>query len=150
MITTIKHFKDAEQSIYYQDLISARQDLEELENLLVTMDDTAIKFNWALYCSVVGSMIMAGLCLLILFGVICPTWRLLDCLRHWFIVPAFSMLVIFAFLFALVFVLGSMAVADLCYDSPDTQILIILNRFSEQLSPLGVQIVSFYINGELT
>jgi hypothetical protein len=62
--------------------------------------------------------------------------------------PAFTILVIIAFVFSMAFVLGSMTVADLCYDSPDDKILIILNRFQEQLSPIVVEIASFYINGK--
>jgi hypothetical protein len=71
----------------------------------------------------------------------------MDCLRKWFLVPSFAILVAFSFFFSMLFIIGSMSVADLCVDSPDNRILTILERFQEQLSPIAVEIASFYING---
>jgi hypothetical protein len=145
--TTIRHFKEADKSIYFQELLAGRQNLEDFLVLTADLNDTAKSFNWALYCAMVGSLILAVLCMVIIVGMACGTSRIVGCLQHCILVPAFCFLVIISFLFSITFIIGSMAVADLCYDSPDNDILLILNRFRETLSPIAVEIVSFYING---
>ena len=145
--TTLEHFDKEDNSIYYQEIIGVKRDLQELITFTYALDNKAEEFNWALYCSMVGSLMIAALSLLILIGILCNRSRLISCLRHWFLVPTFTLLVILAFIFAMLFIMGSMVVADLCVDSPDDQILVLLNRFEKQLSPIAVQFASFYING---
>eukprot|EP00934_Nitzschia_sp_Nitz4_P007545 Nitzschia sp. Nitz4//scaffold1_size375055//99440//101442//NITZ4_000238-RA/size375055-augustus-gene-0.710-mRNA-1//-1//CDS//3329540931//7535//frame0 len=146
MISTIKHFQEADESIYYQELISGRADLVQFKDLVKDVDDSAVQFNWALFAAVVGSLTLAGLCLVIVTGVLLRSWTALNCIRNWLVVPTFSVLVVLSFIFSMLFVVGSMVVADLCVDSPDSRILVILDRFRDELSSIAVEIASFYIN----
>jgi hypothetical protein len=146
--STLRNFKEAETSVYFQELINARQDLTDFLGLASDLKDKAESFNAAFYVAMIFSLALTVLCVLIIFGMICRSSRIMLCLQHCIVMPAFTILVIIAFVFSLAFVLGSMTVADLCYDSPDDKILIILNRFQEQLSPIVVEIASFYINGK--
>ncbi len=147
---TIRHFKEADKSIYFQQLGDVRQDLKNFLGLTADLHDKAESFNWALYAAMVFSLALTVLCVFIIFGMACRTSRILKCLQHFILAPLFTVLVVFSFVFAILFVIGSMSVADLCYNSPDGNILVILNRFREQLSPIGVEIASFYIQGTCT
>jgi len=142
---TIRHFKEADKSIYFQQLADARNDLENFLALTADLNDKATTFNWALYVAMLFSLVLTVLCVFIIFGMACRTSRALKCLQHFILAPLFAVCVICSFVFSLLFVIGSMSVADLCYNSPDKNILVILNRFKEQLSPIGVEIASFYI-----
>jgi hypothetical protein len=146
--TTIRHFREADKSIYFQELLGARKDLEEFLVLTADLNDSAKSFNWALYSAMVFSLSLSVLCIFIIFCMACRTSRIVGCLQNCVLVPAFCVFVIISFGFSMTFVIGSMAVADLCYDSPDSNILVILNRFQQQLSPIAVDIASFYINGK--
>lgn len=142
---TVKHFKSGDQSIYFQQLFDARTDLQNFLALTDELNDHAESFNWALYAAMLFSLALTVVCVLIIFGMTCRSSRILKCLQHFILAPIFTILVILSFVFAMLFVLGSMSVADLCYNSPDSRILVILNRFTEQISPLGVKVASFYI-----
>lgn len=146
--STLQHFSDAQDGIYYEELVGARSDLEQFLVLTASIEDNAKSFDWALYCSMVASILLATMCSLILFGLLCRNSSVLSCLKHWVLVPAVAFVVFFAFAFAIVFIMGSMAAADMCVDSPDNRILVILNRFRDQLTPLAVDFASFYINGK--
>jgi hypothetical protein len=145
---TLEHFAGAERNVYYQEIFKARDDLEDLLLVAADLDDKAATFNWALYCAMVFSTLLAALCLLIMVGIACRVSRVLSCLRHCVLVPIFSLLVVLSFVFAIVFIVGSMALADLCMDSPDNRVLVILNRFQEDLSPMMVEFATFYISSK--
>jgi hypothetical protein len=144
---TLRHFAEAETSVYFQELVKARQNLVEFLGFTADLHETAESFNAVFYIAMVFSLTLTVLCVLIIFGMMCRSSKLMLCLQHCLVMPAFTILVLFSFAFSLTFVMGSMAVADLCYNSPDDKILIILNRFKERLSPIVVEIASFYING---
>jgi hypothetical protein len=145
---TLEHFAGAERNVYYQEIVKARDDLEELLVVVEDLDDKAATFNWALYCAMVFSLLLAALCLLIMVGIACRVSRVLSCLRHCVLVPIFSVLVVLSSVFSIVFIIGSMALADLCVDSPDDRVLVILNRFREDLSPMMVEFATFYISSK--
>jgi hypothetical protein len=111
-----------------------------------TMDDKAKTFNWALWLAFVFSWVLSGLCLWIMVGVACRMPVILKCLQSCILVPSFCLLVVCSFVFSGVFVIGSMALADLCVDSPDPRIMVILNRFRDTLSPILVEFAVFYIS----
>jgi len=146
LTNTLEHFSEGERSVYYQESRKAKEDLETFLQVTNDIDARAESFNWALYCAMGFSTMLATLVLWILIGIIWRWSKLLNGLRHWVLVPTFSVLVFFSALFSIVFVIGSMALADLCIDSPDERILIILNRFEEDISPILVDFVTFYIS----
>ena len=48
----------------------------------------------------------------------------------------------------MVFVIGSIVLADLCVNSPDDKILAILDRIRQKISPIIVESLIFYITGK--
>jgi len=109
------------------------------------------------------ALLLAVLCIIICYGVI-EAWfggckrgncgvKLFACLRSWLILPLFIFLVIMAWVFSMVFIIGSTASADMCVDSPDTrleEVLIKYGDFSE--GDLGTESIIlrfllFYIRG---
>jgi len=144
---TLRHFKDGDQSVYFQELVNAKQNLMEFLDMTADLRKKADSFSVVFNVAMIFSLALTVLCLLINVGLLCRNSKLVLCLQHCLVVPAFTVLVLISFFFAMTFVMGSMTVADLCYDSPDGKILILLNRFRTELSPIVVEIASFYING---
>lgn len=145
---TLRHFKEAESSIYFQELVKTRQNLVDFLGLTAELNDQAESFNTAFYMAMIFSLALTVLCVLIIFGMACHSSQIIACLQNCIVMPAFTILVLLSFVSAMTFVMGSLTVADLCYDSPDEKILILLNRFKEILSPIAVEVASFYINGK--
>jgi len=48
--------------------------------------------------------------------------KLYSCVRGWFMVPLFTVLVIICWIFSMVFVIGSTMSADMCYNGPDEKL----------------------------
>lgn len=145
--TLIRHFKEADKSVYFQQLVGVKKDLQDFLVVADDLNNKANSFYWAFYAAMVFSLLLMALCVFIIFGLVCRTSRIIKYLQNFILVPTFCFLVVISFLFAMTFVIGSMSVGDLCYDSPDNNMLVILNRFEEQLSPIAVEVASFYING---
>lgn len=143
---TLQHFSGGQRSIVYEEAVNARDDLETLSVTLNDLDNKAANFNWALYCAMIFSLLLSCLCFYIMVGVISKYRPMSACLRSWVVFPAFILLVVLSFVFSVIFIIGSMTLADLCIDSPDDRILAILNRFEEELSPVTVDFISFYIS----
>lgn len=148
VVNTIRNFQDPSNNVYFKQLPSARKDLEDYLSLARGMEKKAQSFSWALYSAMVFSLALMIICLFIIFAMAFPESRVVCCLRSIILVPLFTLLVIASFLFSMAFIIGSMAVADLCYDSPDDNILVILDRYKAKLTPIVVDIASFYINGK--
>jgi hypothetical protein len=142
----VGHFRGSDRSAVYTDLVQARRDLEGLLVVAEDLDEQASQFNWALYCALAFSLALGAMSLLILVGIISESPRVVRCLRSWILIPIFSMFVVLSFVFCLTFLVGSIILADMCVDSPDTRIQVLLDRFQADLSPILVEFVNFYIN----
>eukprot|EP00536_Pseudo-nitzschia_multiseries_P008395 jgi/Psemu1/66506/estExt_Genemark1.C_2120035 len=154
------HFVEGEQSEYYQEILNAKNGLEDFQSLSQDMDQSASHLYWALTLSMVMSLLLAILCLLVLCGLVCPDMpRVLQCLQSKLMVPTFVVLVVFAYLFSAVFVTASVATADVCvYHSPtdniDERILSVLTHSRDVEDLLGgketknlvTEFIAFYIH----
>jgi len=152
------HFTDGDQSVIIQGITAAKHGLEDLQAMVVEVDDTYLtNVNWILSLSMVCSLLLAGLCLFILLGLVCPTIpKVLPFLQGKYMVPLFVVFVLFAYLFSMLFITASIVTADVCVatsptDNIDERIMAVLERtgsnsLSELLGPIVVDTIDFYIH----
>ena len=130
----------------YDDLEQGRNDLVYLQTVANDMMDKAKTFNWAYQIARVFSILLAVLCLIIMHGVMFSKWtKFFLYLRRGILIPLFVFLVFLCFVFSLVFVIGSQSIADLCYDSPDDNMLLVVEKLESNFSELVYSFIVFYI-----
>jgi hypothetical protein len=142
----VEHFRGNERSVVYTELNRARGDLEDFLKVANDIDDQAYQFKWALYLAMAFQICLAVMSVLIVFGILSGTPKAVQCLRSWVLIPIFTVFVVLSFVFCLTFLFGSIVLADMCVDSPDAKIQVLLDRFQEDLSPILVEFANFYIN----
>lgn len=154
------HFVEGEQSVYFKEIVNAKNGLEDVQMISQDIDHSASQLNWALTLSMVFSLLLAGLCLLILCGLVFPDMpKVIQCLQSKLMIPIFVVLVFFAYLFSLLFVTASIVTADVCVytnaaNNIDERIMSVLTRSSAVEELLGGQdtqslvteFIGFYIH----
>ena len=136
------------KSVAYDELEQSRSDLEELLTVVNDMNNNGDTFNWAFYCSMAFSLALAFLCLCVLLGACFRLSRVTKCFQNYIFVPTFTLLVVLSWIFSMVFVIGSIGLADMCVDSPDSRMISLLEKFKSDFSPLIFRFIIFYISGE--
>jgi hypothetical protein len=129
-------------------LVESKSDLEDMILATEKLVSTVKNYNWAFQVARAFGLILAFLCYIIIHGVVFRMSRATKWLKHWILVPSFVVLVVLCFAFSLVFIIGSTSLADLCVDSPDTRLLVLLGRFRESFSLLVYSFMVFYISRE--
>lgn len=129
---------------FQEDLVSMLEAAEEL-------DQKASTFNWAFYVAASFAIALAVLCFIMMIGV-CLAWahrlpKIFYCFRSFVIVPLFMLLVFLSWIFSMVFVIGSMALADTCIDSPDEKVLNLIDKLKGDVSSMIAEILIFYVSG---
>ena len=105
-------------------------------------------FSWAFWCSLAFSLATAVLSLFFVFRAIWPPTKSSRCsCRNVFVIPCFVLLVFLSWTFAIVFVIGSIGLADMCFNSPDENMKALLERMQSIFSPLIYKSILFYISG---
>jgi hypothetical protein len=135
------------RSLVYEELYQCRADLVDLLVVAGEMEDFGETFNWALYCSMAFSLALAVLCVCVIIGAVFQLSRITKCLQHVILVPVFVLLVILSWVFSIAFVIGSIGLADMCIDSPDDRVMILLEKFRSEFSSIIFDFIVFYING---
>jgi hypothetical protein len=136
------------RSLVYEELFQSRADLVDMLVVADELEDFGETFNWALYCSMAFSIALDVLCAFVIIGAVFQLSRITKCLQHVILVPVFVLLVILAWVFSMVFVIGSIGLADMCIDSPDDRVLILLEKFRSRFSSSIIfEFIVFYING---
>ena len=138
---------------------SLRMDLMELDEELGKVADKIASFNWAFAVAAVFAIALLIANLVISHGII-VAWRretvppkyeccskVLGLARHWLMVPIFVFLVVMSWIFSMVFIIGSIAAADLCYGSPDDTVLAILKKDVLPLDSMVRDLLIFYVEG---
>ena len=159
--TAAGHFAAGDESEYFLEIVNAKNGLKDVEMASRNMDNSAAHLNWVLALSMILSLLLAMLCILILCGMICPEVpKVLQMIRSRFMIPTFSVLVFFAYVFCLVFVTASIATADLCVyhdetSNIDVRLMNLLNRSEaveellgddQEVRNLVTEFIGFYIN----
>jgi hypothetical protein len=135
------------KSLAYDELVQTRIDFADMLQVAEDLEETAKTFNWAFYCSMAFSLTSAFFCLIFVLGAMFELKPVTRCLQHFIIFPIFVLLVVLSWVFSMVFVIGSIGLADLCVDSPDDRMVILLKRFQDSFSPLVYGFIIFYILG---
>jgi hypothetical protein len=63
-------------------------------------------------------------------------------------VPLFMLLVSVSWIFSMVFVIGSMALADTCIESPDQNVLFLIDNLEGKISSIVKSFLVFYVTGK--
>jgi hypothetical protein len=140
------------KGLVFEDVVKFRADLVAMMEAADGMDEKARTFDWAFWVAASFALALAFLCLLMMIGVILA-WvhklpRVFYCFRTIVIVPSFIFLVLISWVFSMVFVIGSMALADTCIDSPDARIVNLVNNMRGDISSIIAEFLIFYISGK--
>jgi hypothetical protein len=138
----------ASRTILLGEMEDARSDLLQLSSTLQKIDQTIGRYTWAFYVAAGFVILLAIITFFVSLGII-DAWRgkvsgtcmrsFRNCLRSWIILPIFIFFVIMCWIFSMVFVIGTVASADVCYGSPDG--LITVSIF---LLPIRVSVSLMY------
>jgi hypothetical protein len=79
---------------------------------------------------------------------VCICIRSLDGCQSFLIVPLFILMVVCSWVFSMVFVIGSMTLADTCVDSPDGIILQVVENVRNDISAIIADFLLYYISGK--
>lgn len=139
------------QGFAFTEVLKFRDDLVSMLEAAEEMDQKASTFNWAFYVSASFAIALAILCLIMMIGVV-MAWvhrlpRIFYRFRTIVIVPLFMLLVLVSWIFSMVFVIGSMALADTCINSPDEKVLNLIDQLKGDISSIIAEFLIFYISG---
>jgi hypothetical protein len=150
---------DSGGAIVTNPLFDARSDLLDLNVELGQVASTISTFNWAFIVAGLFSAFLLILNLCISYGII-AAWRrermsqeskciarLLNVVRHWLLVPIFVFLVVMSWIFSMIFVVGSVTSADLCYNSPDDAVADVLQKDVLPIDSTIRKFLLFYVKG---
>jgi hypothetical protein len=118
--------------LYFQ-LEGTKSDLVETAILLNNANEYISTFEWAFWVAA-GCVLLYAICVIFILNGIILTWRkklhgtpwqrTTSRFRGWFIIPVFVILLILGWIFSMVFVIGSAATGDFCYNSPDNNVVV--------------------------
>jgi hypothetical protein len=150
-IEKVVDYFDGVKGLVFEDVVKFRADLVTMAEAADGVDEKAKTFNWAFWVAASFALALALLCFIMMLGVILA-WvhklpRVFHCFRIIVIVPLFMFLVLISWVFSMVFVIGSMTLADTCIDSPDEIILDLLNNIRNDISSIIAEFLIFYISG---
>ena len=135
-----------------QDLLHLDEDLEEAT-------DQVNSFKWVFTTAWVFAILLLVANIIISYGIIIAWWRethppkhkcftkLLDIARHRLMVPIFVFLVVMSWMFSMIFIIGTIVAADLCYGSPDETVLAVLERDIVPVDRIVQKLLIFYVKG---
>jgi hypothetical protein len=152
VIRSMISYFDGIKGLAFTEVFKFRADLVKIQDTADDMEQKASTFNWAFWVAAAFAIALAVLCFIMMVGVILA-WvdrlaRVFHCFRMIVIVPLFIALVVVSWIFAMVFVIGSMAMADSCIDSPDGTVLTIVEKYQAELSSFVTEFLIFYISGK--
>jgi hypothetical protein len=151
MVRDVVEYLSVLQDSLLTEILGFRQELEDTLRLIEEWQQSLDDFYWALYTAIAFSLVLALLCVYILMGVVLA-WRnklpiIFSCIRSVLILPLFILLVLLAWVFSMVFVIGSIALADLCIDAPDMKLFALLQTYQNTASPIVLNFVQYYVSG---
>ena len=141
------------RQVLYGELGDLRSDLVELGDIFADMSHVASQFYWAFYVGVAFAWLVALAALAMVIIVVrewmTPKKGSTSCTqvlcKHFVAIPTFLFCVVLCWLFSMVFVIGSTTVADMCYESPDSKVIGILednrDRFKSSVFDYSVYYV---------
>jgi hypothetical protein len=151
-IQTVIDYFDGTKGLVFDEVIKFRADLVTIQERADNMDQKAATFNWAFWVASALALALAVLCFLMMIGVILA-WldrlpRIFYCFRMLVVVPLFILLGLVAWGFSMVFLIGSLALADTCINSPDGTVLTVVEKYRDQMSSIATDFLIYYITGK--
>lgn len=141
------------------DILAFRNDLIDFLVLLQNWKESLDQFHWALYVAIAFALTLSLLSLYLLIGVIW-SWRnssqnkplhpAFTCLRSSVVMPLFILLVFLSWTFSTVFMIGSIALSDFCFDSPSDIIMALIYRLEAQgreVSSIVLHFIPYFASG---
>jgi uncharacterized membrane protein len=141
-------FVNSDHSVVYQ-IELARAGLEEVILQAEAADEAAADFNWALILSVAFVVPLSMICLWIIIALFYKTPQSSKSMRFFqskFIIPTMVFFAIVSFVFSIVFIISSMAVADTCIDDPDARVLAIAEHYTKTSYPIVYEFIRYYMS----
>ena len=93
------------------------------------------------------SIVCAVMCLFFVYAAIRPPSKFWRYFQNIFMVPLFVLMVVLSWVFAIVFVIGSVGLADMCIDSPDENFQALMKKIQDEFDPLIFKAIIFYVSG---
>jgi hypothetical protein len=142
----VKHFY-SDRSLVSK-LIQARDDLAGLIIVADEMNEQADTFDWALSVAMVFALLLSLLSLSMMVGLCFQNKlpRIIKCIQSRVLMPTFLLFVVVSFIFAMVFIIASLGLADTCVDDPDTRLLFIAEVYLRDSSPIVFEFVQLYLS----
>jgi hypothetical protein len=149
MVNTVVDYLSILPNVLSNEIVDFRSDLSQTVQLIQDWQSTLDDFDWALRTAIAISLLLALLCIYIFMGVVLA-WqnklpRAFPCMRSSFILPLFILLVFLSWIMSSVFVMGSMALADVCVDAPDVKLLALVQR--NEISETITSLVQYFVSG---
>jgi hypothetical protein len=152
VIEEVISYFEGTNGLVFEEITNFRSDLELMLEAADDVEQKAATFNWAFWCAFAFSLILAVLSFVMMIGVILAWYRRTPTVfyyaRSFIMVPLFVLMVLCSWIFAMVFVIGSMALADTCVDSPDGIILKVLDNVRDDISSIIADFLIYYISGK--
>lgn len=133
---------------FLANLERARDDMADMAEGTNDLTETTQMFEWALICAFCFAWILAMLSMWMMIVVWIQKPQMIQCVQHYLVMPSFVLLVTLSFIFAMVFIIASLALSDTCVDNPDDQLLALaLHAIPEDTSPIVIEFLRDYLSG---
>mmetsp|Transcript_26602 Transcript_26602/g.63407 ORF Transcript_26602/g.63407 Transcript_26602/m.63407 type:complete len:850 (+) Transcript_26602:962-3511(+) len=96
--------------------------LYRIEGATNTADERISTIEWVFYVAVVFDLLVGLLALCLIIGLVLPLPKVLRCLHNRLIFPMLCAFTMLSFIFAIAFLIASLALSDVCYDSPESNL----------------------------
>jgi len=127
VLNFVSEFKDG----VLKDVSDFGDDLRDIAETIDSAEEKSANFYWAFVIAAVFAGLLGLMDIVMMIGIVLA-WnkklkgnclqKCLSCVRNWFFVPIFVVLVVLCFIFSMVFIIGSTVTADMCVDSPDPKL----------------------------
>eukprot|EP00934_Nitzschia_sp_Nitz4_P008585 Nitzschia sp. Nitz4//scaffold211_size37880//865//2887//NITZ4_007697-RA/size37880-augustus-gene-0.57-mRNA-1//-1//CDS//3329541952//8575//frame0 len=134
------------KAIISEELVKSREDLVDMLTVINDMGEIGGNFNWAFWCAMAFAMALSLACIAFIFVVIRPLTKANAGYFNCLLMPTFVLMVMISWVFSMAFVIGSIGLADLCYDSPDERFMQIVTKLQNEFSPLVYHMIIFYVS----
>mmetsp|Transcript_58034 Transcript_58034/g.141833 ORF Transcript_58034/g.141833 Transcript_58034/m.141833 type:complete len:1124 (+) Transcript_58034:109-3480(+) len=114
------------------DMISFNEDLMSTYEKLEDYKSTVSTFDWALSLALFFMILSASVALFLLGVLVFPRFassRVVQRIHMYWVVPIFMFSAFLSLIFTCVFLLGSMSMADFCFDGPEENLLAMAAEF---------------------
>jgi hypothetical protein len=140
------------RGLLFDEIILFREDLVTMNEAASDLDKKASAFYWAFWVAAAFTIMLAVLCFIMMIGVVFAWCHSIPTVFYFcrivVMVPLFMLLVSVAWIFSMVFVIGSIALADTCIDSPDKKVLFLIDNLKGKISSIIASFLVFYVTGE--